>query len=313
MNSITNGDDFKRGWEEGRQAALEGKNRDYSRMGLSWKFVFHGSTALDSYTDGYNNGYEVGINEKNVVRKVEFTNNYNNMDYNTANTQQLVRELQALKDLNDFVVSCCNEVRQVNGYFRSYILMMADTGITFEACKEFADKYYVEDEANFKSLYDRIINYDIPWIRKYMEQIQRQFQAADGTNIGSVNLKMPDNTISSVTPNGVQDRKGGPMDYEIQYDALCDFMNFMVEKRDELQHVIYEYEKACNNMINSGVPKQIVEHYIPNFAQPNVQLINRTIAHIQQVDYPQLKKLLVEIANSLGELGRSANRAPKNM
>ena len=68
---IFNGDDYKRGWNEGRKAALEGKDRNFMGMGRSWKFAIHGRVALDSYTDGYKAGYEAGLNEKNTIRKVE--------------------------------------------------------------------------------------------------------------------------------------------------------------------------------------------------------------------------------------------------
>lgn len=315
MTNITNGNDYKRGWEEGRQAALEGKDKDFIRMGISWKFVFHGNVALDSYIDGYNKGYESGINEKNVVRKVEITNNsINDMDYNNSQVQDLIRELQALKNLNDFlVIHYCDRIRQVNGLFRGFITMLADTGIPVQECKEFADKYYVADETNFKALFERVTNYDIPQILAYIEQIRRQYIAATGSDFGQINLKSPSNSIPSTVPRGAKDRKGGPQDYEKQYDAVCDLMDFLVEQRDELQQTIREYERYCQEMINSGVPRQIVEHYVPNYAQPNVSIINRTTSHIQDSDYPQLRKLQVEIATSLGELGKSVNRSPKNM
>ena len=312
MNSITNSNDYKRGWEDGHKSALAGEDKNFIWSGLSWKFVFHGSIALDSYSEGYNMGYEAGINEKNVKRKVELINK-NEMD-NSANVQNLVRELESLRNLNDFlVVQCCDRVRMVNGLFRGYIAMMADTGVPVQECKEFADKYYVADEAKFKALFDRIINYDLPQVNKYIEQIRRQFIAATGSDFGQINLKMPSTNISTTMPKGAIDRKGGPQDYEKQLDAVCDLMDFLVSQRDELQYTIRDYERYCQEMINSGVPKQIVEHYIPNFTQPNVSLINNTFAHIQESDYPQLRTLYTEIATSLGELGKSPSRTPKNM
>lgn len=312
MSSITNGNDYKRGWEEGRQAALAGKDKDYSHMGLSWKYVFHGNTALDSYIEGYNKGYDEGLVEKNVVRKVEQINN-NQMDYSSAHAQDLVREMQSLVDLNDFLVmQCCDRIQQVDSLFKGYITMLADTGIPVQACQEFADKYYITDEANFKALFDRIVQFDQPQILAYIEQIRRQFIAATGSDFGNINIKTPSN-FSPTVPSGAMDRKGGPQDYEKQIDAVCDLMNFLVNQRDELRRTIQDYERYCQNMINSGVPKQVVEHYIPNYAQPNVAIINNTAAHIQDVDYPQLKKLYMEIAASLEQLGRSSNNSPKSM
>ena len=312
MSGITNGDDFQRGWNEGHKAALDGKDRDYSRMGMSWKFVFHGNSALDSYTEGYKKGYEAGINEKNVVRKVELINN-NGMDYNNANAQSFQRELVALENLNNFLVQCCDRIKQVNGEFRGYITIMAETGVTEEECREFRDNYYREDEANFKAIYERISNYDLPQIRTYVELICRQFQAATGSS-PNVNLRTPDFNVASSTPRGANTgRNTGQQDLEVQLDAICDMMDFFVNQRDELTQTIRDYERYCNDMVNSGVPTQIVEQYIPNFAQPNVNLINKTSAHIQGEDYPQMKKLYVETASSLSVLGKSPNRTPKSM
>ena len=310
-----NGNDYKRGWEEGRQAALNGEDKDFSRMGLSWKYVIYGNQALDSYIDGYNHGYEAGLQEKYVVRKVEINNiNNNDMDFNNVNAQDFLTELRSLVELNDFlVVFYCDRIRQINGFFRGYITAMAKTGVPVQACKEFADNFYATDETNFKALYERISNYDLPQIRKYLEQIRRQMFAATGLDVGQINLKTPSDTVPSTVPKGAVDREGNTQDYEKQHNALCDMMDFLVGQRDELRQTILDYEKYCQNMLSSGVPRQIVEQYIPNYAQFNITLINKTIAHIQFRDYPQLQKLQREIANSLGELGKIPNRAPRNM
>lgn len=315
MSSVTNGNDYKRGWEEGRQDALNGKDKDYRRMGMSWKFVMHGNTALDSYTDGYNKGYESGINEKNVVRKVEITNNINNdMDYNSSQAQQFQREIQALKNLNDYlVVQCCDRIRQVDGLFRGYISVMVGTGVPAEECKAFAEKYYVEDKQNFKVFFDRIIRCDLPQIRKYIEQIRKQFQAATGTDIGQINLRLPSNSVSSSLPRNAVLSSNGTQNLGLQIQAICNMMDFLVDQRNELQQTLHDYQRYCNEMINNGVPKQVVDHYVLNYAHTNVGIINRLSGHIQNADYPQLKNVYIQISESLAELGSSANRLPKSM
>jgi len=313
MSSITNGNDYKRGWEDGHKAAIDGNDKNYIRMGMSWKFVFHGNTALDSYTDGYNKGYEAGINEKNVVRKVELTNNSDMNINNVANVQNLAREWDALRNLYHFLVdNCCTRIRQVNGQIKGYMTIMADTGVPVEECQEFADKYYALDEANFKELFKRVIDYDLPRIRKYIDLTRRQFIAASGM-APNIELRNPDFNVPPTPPRGAQERKGGSQDLEVRIEAICDLMDFLVEQRDQLKDTIRKYEFYCNDMINSGVPKQVVNDYIPNCAQPNVALINKTSAHIQEQDYPQLMKLYRETATSLMELNLSVNRAPKNM
>ena len=311
MSGITNGNDYMRGWKEGHQAALDGKDKDYNRMGLSWKFVFHGDFAVSEYTKGYNNGYEAGLNEKEVVRKVELINNNNEMDYNSANLQNFVREMQALQNLNGRLVLICNRIRQVNGLFKGYLSVMKDTGVPIQECEEFAEKCYAVDERNFKSIFDRITQYDIPWIRKYMEQIQRQLAAATGMAI-PIELKSPNTNVSAIIPSNAQISAGGPQDYETQIRAICNMMNFMVDQRDEMKETLYKYQQDCDEMIRSGVPKQIVDHYKP-MAEFNWKLIENTYNHIQAEDYPQMKKVYGEIVDSLSELGKSANMVPKSM
>lgn len=314
MSSLTNGNDYKRGWEDGHLDALSDHDKNFSRMGLSWKFVFHGNTALDSYTDGYNKGYEAGINEKNVVRKVEFINNIDNMDYNSSQAQNILREIEALKNLNDFlVVQLCDRVRQVNGLFAQYITIMAQTGVVVQACQTFQSQYYVKDEALFRSVFERIVNYDLPQIRQYIDLLQTQFQAATGTNYGSINLRTPCSSVTATLPNNAILPTGSSQSFSIQIQAVCNLMDFLVDQRNELQQTIRDYERYCNDMINSGVPKEIVEHYVPNFARENVQLINNVAGNIQNSDYPYLNKVYVQIGNSLSQTGKSPQRSPKSM
>ncbi len=274
MSSLTNGNDYKRGWEEGHQDALSGKDKNFRRMGLSWKYVFHGNAALDSYTEGYNIGYEAGINEKNVVRKVEITNNNKDMDYNSSQAQQFYKEFQALKDLNDNIVVCfCDRIRQVNGQFKSYMSVMVDTGVPAEECKAFEEECYVEDERNFKELFDRIVTFDLRQIRVYLEQIKRQFRAATGMDIGQIVLKTPSASISSSIPQNAVLSSTGIQNYDLQINAICNMMDFLVDQKEELKNHLRNYERDCNNMINNGVPKEICDDYMLNYYQYNYNLI----------------------------------------
>lgn len=57
-----NTDDSQRGYRDGENDAANGKDRDYSRAGMSAGFWFRGpeasERALDSYCDSYNKGYD---------------------------------------------------------------------------------------------------------------------------------------------------------------------------------------------------------------------------------------------------------------
>ena len=63
-----NSDNYKRGYQDGEKDAIAGKDRDYSRAGMSTDFWLRGheasQRALDSYCEGYNEGYRIGMRKR---------------------------------------------------------------------------------------------------------------------------------------------------------------------------------------------------------------------------------------------------------
>jgi hypothetical protein len=76
-DKFLNSNDFNRGYLEGKQTAIDGKDKSYVNMGKSWKFWLHGSNALSSYTEGYNLGYLDGMRGDNKVSNAQ---NINSME-----------------------------------------------------------------------------------------------------------------------------------------------------------------------------------------------------------------------------------------
>lgn len=73
-NKVLNSNDQQRGYEEGKQMAIDGKDKSYVGMGMSWKYWLHGNNALNSYTEGYDLGYLDGLREKNQISTVKIVN-----------------------------------------------------------------------------------------------------------------------------------------------------------------------------------------------------------------------------------------------
>ena len=61
---IFNSNDYKRGYDDGYNDALKGKDPDYIKSGASLKFVIHGNKALDTYNEGYKEGYRIGSRDR---------------------------------------------------------------------------------------------------------------------------------------------------------------------------------------------------------------------------------------------------------
>ena len=65
---IFNSNDYDRGFKDGHEDGFAGREKNYLRMGKSLKFAIHGPQALNTYTEGYNAGYFVGISERHVKK-----------------------------------------------------------------------------------------------------------------------------------------------------------------------------------------------------------------------------------------------------
>ena len=61
--SIFNSNDYKRGYDDGYSAGFSGKDKDFTRSGMSMKFFIHGGKAIDTYNQGYHDGYKKGIED----------------------------------------------------------------------------------------------------------------------------------------------------------------------------------------------------------------------------------------------------------
>ena len=62
---IFNSNDYRRGHKNGSRDAKKGKDMTFNGAGKSAKFWIHGKKALDTYCDGYKEGYRTASNRKN--------------------------------------------------------------------------------------------------------------------------------------------------------------------------------------------------------------------------------------------------------
>lgn len=313
---ILSGNDYKRGWEEGRSDALAGLELDYRAMGLSWKYALYGRSVLDSYADGYRKGYDCGLAERNVVSRVESINyNQVNSDGTMSKAQEILREYQSLVDLYKWLVMFVDRgIMDTLNHYHGTIQALIDTGVPREACEKYINDYWSQDRQHYKQLLDHIVEGDLPRIRIYMESVERQFQVASGgMSIGNVHLPYPDLNPRPQVGRHVHTRSGDTADFVVQADALCDLGDFLSEVRGKLQRALQDYESYCNEMLEAGVPRQIYEDYMRQYVPEDVRLINKVRESIEQQDLPYLRGLLLEITQSLSILGEGYSRTIKNV
>ncbi|MBO7595671.1 MAG: hypothetical protein J6T70_01340 [Bacteroidales bacterium] len=62
---ILNSNDYQRGYKDGYNDGKNGRDKNYSRGGMSLKYAIHGNRAYETYCEGYNEGYRKGSYDRN--------------------------------------------------------------------------------------------------------------------------------------------------------------------------------------------------------------------------------------------------------
>ena len=198
MSAITNGNDYQRGFKDGQKDAEASKDPNYSRMGLSWKYVLHGTIALDSYTRGYQDGYRETM-RKNVVQRVEIvapptaldtpsigttgstgitssrtkSNNGTTINHKTSfgNMGQSIQlQIEALEQLQQFLLETIAEIDELRQRYTERVNVLREEGLSVEIADYYNDEYCTPNSTVLSRLTERIQEEDLPYIR---EEIQR--------------------------------------------------------------------------------------------------------------------------------------------
>lgn len=198
MSAITNGNDYLRGFTDGQKDAEALKDPNYSRMGLSWKYVFHGTSAQDSYTRGYQDGYRETM-RKNVVQRVEIvapptaqdtpsigttgstgitssrtkSNNGTNINHKTSfgNMGQSIQlQIEALEQLQQFLLEAIAEIDELRQRYTERVNVLREEGLSVEIADYYNDEYCTPNSTELSRLTERMQEEDLPYIR---EEIQR--------------------------------------------------------------------------------------------------------------------------------------------
>ncbi|MBO6050673.1 MAG: hypothetical protein J6P65_01680 [Bacteroidales bacterium] len=62
--SIFNSNDYDRCYQDGYRDAMAGKEKSYLSSGFSGKFLLHGNDSLETYNEGYDEGYRIGMRDR---------------------------------------------------------------------------------------------------------------------------------------------------------------------------------------------------------------------------------------------------------
>lgn len=61
---LFNSNDYDRGYQDGYNDAIAGKEKSYLSSGMSAKFWLNGDSAIETYNQGYDEGYRIGMRDR---------------------------------------------------------------------------------------------------------------------------------------------------------------------------------------------------------------------------------------------------------
>jgi hypothetical protein len=190
--SFLTGNDYKRGFESGYNDAFNGKDKWNLRanfvMGWSLKFAIHGNIALDTFAQGYNDGYYEGIKVKNAIHKVELTNsteniilknNTNKLNLKTNSmTQNYEQQLQALIELQSFLTQFKEDLKTRMSIYNDRVHNLRNSGLTIQIADNYDANYCIPNQQMIFRLIQEIEQKDTPFVNENISVVQQAMEIA---------------------------------------------------------------------------------------------------------------------------------------
>jgi len=181
--SIFNSNDYARGHADGFAAGQAGKDKDYGRMGLSAKFVLYGPKALNTYTQGYNAGYYLGISVRALGKcaqenmsapekqQMKNTNGVSFNNYHIAMQIGIDGQLDLLEQMKSFLNNINSQFEEMMQVQTNFLNGLESEGLDLKILDRCQD-YLSEKRDSLNKVIAIISDEEVP----YIEQIIRHLE-----------------------------------------------------------------------------------------------------------------------------------------
>ena len=183
-----NSDDSNRGYEEGFQAGLEGKNKNFNNSGKSWKFAFLGENAINSYNEAYNKGYDDGQRKQNglYINEIE-----KREQGNKALNKRLSNGIRTGDNDSIQIGTRINNIRSIK---EAMSFMLTTYQNTITRLEELKDEYKQKlDELNNEGLLDDIYEdllYEYETTSSFIDNLCYNIENNDIANLKDIQNKV---------------------------------------------------------------------------------------------------------------------------
>ena len=179
---VLNSNDYRRGFADGQKDAEANKDPNYIRMGLSLKYVIHGSPALESYARGYNDGYREAM-RKSIVQKVEVVNtpkdkespntgsikdnrviNHQTSSRSMNSIQSFELQIEALRKMEQLLRGTIEDLLSRMNLYNNQVHALLEEGLPTEFLEQYNEKYLEVNNQRLRSLTEEMEEADIKCI-----------------------------------------------------------------------------------------------------------------------------------------------------
>lgn len=217
VESVFNGNDRLRGFNDGKKDAEAGRSPNYVRMGLSLKFAIHGQIALDSYVEGYDMGYNEVL-RKSVTQKVEMISTQppspsqtsstpssvttatssqpqsistasnkatpfnhfftNPLTSRTMNIQSIEAQLEALHQLEQFLINTIEELHARMQTYNDRVSALRNDGLAVEIADNYDANYCIPNNQKLWQVTEHMEQSDLKYLRDNIQHYEEELEIA---------------------------------------------------------------------------------------------------------------------------------------
>ena len=186
---VLNSNDYSRGFADGQKDAEAQKDPNYIRMGHSLKFAIHGSSALDSYARGYNDGYREAM-RKSIVQKVEVVNtpkdkespNTDSISYSrvinhqtssgSMSIQSIELQIEALEKMEQLLRVTIEDLLSRMKLYNDQVNALVEDGLPIEVLDQYNENYLEANSQKLRSLTEEMEEEDIKYIHDTIAKLK---------------------------------------------------------------------------------------------------------------------------------------------
>lgn len=177
LDALLNSNDYLLGKQHGFSDGIDGKPKNYVRMGLTARGIIHGQKAYDTYVSGYDSGYEfgsslslVGLDKKATAKHSTSIKSLLTLNSERPMTQVFDRQIELLESLKIFLANYCEQLEESISTLGNYLEELDSEGLDGSLLEKYQE-YYETQKVELTALKQEIEDEEIPYTERVIDHL----------------------------------------------------------------------------------------------------------------------------------------------